>query len=109
MDVTIKRTRRSFSREFKAELVALALKSDASVAQIAKDHQINANQLRRWINEAKPEPNVQSMVPVSMTLASPGSTAGSCVTAEIVTPHATLRILGNWDPVSVAALLTALR
>ena len=44
MDATIKRTRRSFSREFKAEFVALALEPDASVAQIAMDHQINANQ-----------------------------------------------------------------
>jgi len=109
MDATIKRTRRSFSREFKAELVALTLEPDASVAQIAMDHQINANQLRRWINEAQLEPAVQSMVPVSMTLTSPSSIAASPVTAEIVTAHATLRILGNWDPVSVAALLTALR
>ena len=104
-----KRTRRRFSARFKTELVALACQPGVSVAQIAMEHQINANQLRRWINQVERERTPQPMVPVAMRPSVSSVAAPSLTTVELVTPHATLRLLGDWDPMRVAALLQALR
>lgn len=40
--------RRAFSIEQKHELIQLCLQPEASVARIARDHDINANQLFKW-------------------------------------------------------------
>ena len=44
-----KRPRQSYSKSFKAELVAACQQPGASVAAIAMANQLNANLLRRWI------------------------------------------------------------
>lgn len=53
------RRRQSYSKAFKAELVAACLKPGASVAAIAMANQVNANLLRRWIKR------LQGMRPTS--------------------------------------------
>ena len=58
-----KRVRRTHSKAFKAQLVALAEAGDMSEAQIAMDNRINANQLRKWMKESGSAPAAQSMVP----------------------------------------------
>jgi transposase len=45
--------RRVYTREFKAEAVALAEKREKPVRLIAADLGINENMLRRWIREAQ--------------------------------------------------------
>ncbi|MCA2997739.1 MAG: transposase [Rhodocyclaceae bacterium] len=42
-----------YRREAKATLVAAATAPQASVARIARDHDLNANQLHRWIRQAR--------------------------------------------------------
>ena len=46
------RKRRKFSKEFKAETVALMLTSEKSVGQIAADLGISESLLRRWAHQA---------------------------------------------------------
>ncbi len=46
------RKRRSFSREFKAETVALIHASEKSVGQIGADLGISESLLRRWVHRA---------------------------------------------------------
>ena len=46
------RKRRSYSREFKAETVALIRASEKSVGQIAADLGIDQSVLRRWVDHA---------------------------------------------------------
>ncbi|WP_334614422.1 IS66-like element accessory protein TnpA [Escherichia coli] len=41
--------RRSFSNEFKLQMVKLALQPGASVARIAREHDINDNLLFKWL------------------------------------------------------------
>lgn len=41
--------RREFNEDAVRELVALCLKPGVSIARMAMDHGVNANQLRRWI------------------------------------------------------------
>jgi hypothetical protein len=47
-----RRRRRSYSREFKAQLVAACQGPGVSIAAIALHHQLNANLLRRWVDQA---------------------------------------------------------
>ena len=46
-----RRTHRTYSREFKAEVVAACLQPGASVAALALSHGMNANVVHRWIKE----------------------------------------------------------
>ena len=43
--------RKVFDKAAKAELVALCARSDKSVSRLAREYDINANQLSRWIRE----------------------------------------------------------
>ncbi len=61
-----KRVRRTHFKAFKAQLVALAEAGEVSVAKIAMDNRINANQLRKWMKESHPVKASQKMVPVSV-------------------------------------------
>jgi len=45
--------RRVYTREFKAEAVALAEKREKSVTQVAKDLGLNDSMLWRWVYEAR--------------------------------------------------------
>jgi len=45
--------RRSYTKEFKTEAVALAEKKEKPISQVAKDLGLNENVLRRWITEAR--------------------------------------------------------
>jgi len=59
------RRRRRYDPQFKAELVAHCQQRGISVSSVAQDHGINANLLRRWIQEhdryGEPGPNVLSL------------------------------------------------
>lgn len=46
-----RRTHRTYSGEFKAEMVAACLQPGASVAALALSHGMNANVVHRWLKE----------------------------------------------------------
>ena len=46
-----KRKRRTYSKRFKAELVAECLAGEDSIASIALRHDINPNLVHRWLTE----------------------------------------------------------
>ena len=50
-------TRRKFSREFKREAVLLVKQRGVSVAQAARDLDLHATVLRRWIREFEDSPD----------------------------------------------------
>ena len=62
---TLKKPRRTFTAEFKHQLVELCLQPDTSVAKVAMQHQINANLLHKWIRQSR------SMVPALKSPPSP--------------------------------------
>jgi transposase len=47
------RPRRSFTREFKAEIVELCQRGDRSVGQIAKDFDLTETAVRQWVTQAE--------------------------------------------------------
>jgi transposase len=48
-----RRRRRRYSEEFKAQVVAASRGTGVSVAAVALEHKLNANLLRRWIDQAE--------------------------------------------------------
>ncbi len=48
-----KRKRRSFSKEYKAEVVALIRKSDKSIGAVASDLDLSETAVRRWVSQAE--------------------------------------------------------
>lgn len=47
------RPRRSFTREFKAEIVELCARGDRSVGQVAKDFDLTEAAVRQWVTQAE--------------------------------------------------------
>ncbi|GAA3035836.1 hypothetical protein GCM10020229_71160 [Kitasatospora albolonga] len=47
------RPRRSFTPEFKAEIVGLCRQGDRSVGQVAKDFDLTETAVRAWVNQAQ--------------------------------------------------------
>ena len=47
------RPRRSFTPEFKAEIVELCRRGDRSVGQVAKDFDLTETAVRAWVNQAQ--------------------------------------------------------
>ncbi len=48
---TAPRTRRTYTAQFKVQLIAACLQPDASIAALAREHGMNANVLHRWRKE----------------------------------------------------------
>ena len=57
-----RRTHRTYTAEFKAELVAACQSPGASIAAIAGQHGMNANVLHRWLKEHQQSGRHQRMV-----------------------------------------------
>jgi len=47
------RPRRSFTREFKAEIVELCQRGDRSVGQVARDFDLTETAVREWVKQAE--------------------------------------------------------
>ena len=54
------RPRRSFTPEFKAEIVELCRRGDRSVGQIAKDFDLTETAVRDWVRQADIDAGVRS-------------------------------------------------
>ena len=47
------RARRSFTPEFKAEIVALCQRGDRSIGQVARDFDLTETAVREWVRQAE--------------------------------------------------------
>lgn len=107
------RRRRTYSEDFKAQVVAACLQPGVSIAGVALANGLNANLLRRWVKEsAEQKPQVDSpgddgdlgspppptLVPVAVSLPEVEPTGD--IKIEIHRPQAVFEI--TW-PVSRAA------
>jgi transposase-like protein len=87
------RGRRSYSPEFKAQLVAACRIPGMSVASVARNHGINHNILHRWLREL-PEPGalrlpgvIDKAVPAFIELPITESMAPAAVAADTDSVH----------------------
>lgn len=68
-----KRTRRQYTPEFRAKLVALCAQPEWSVARVAREHDINANLLHKWRRAAEPVDKSIAERPAFMPVPIPSS------------------------------------
>ena len=54
------RRRRSFTPEFKAEIVELCQRGDRSVGQVAKDFDLTETAVREWVKQAERDTGTRS-------------------------------------------------
>ena len=54
------RRRRSFTPEFKAEIVGLCQQADRSVGQVAKDFDLTETAVREWVKQAERDAGTRS-------------------------------------------------
>jgi len=122
-----KQRRRRYDAAFKQAIVEQTLQSGASVARIAREHGINANQLFTWRRQfllaeaGTPVPPVRtpsaiSLLPVTWVADEPAPvTAPSSASAaergqiEITLTGGTVRIQGTVDPAMLRLVLASLR
>ena len=125
--VRVNRTgRRTFSREYKLEIVEECLAPGASVAAVALSHRINANQVRKWIVQHRAgQPGLRSngpppMLPVTLDAAArpasatgsepPPRTSRSCAAGviEVELGSARIRVHGAVDEGALRTILEGL-
>ncbi len=70
-----RRTHRTYSREFKAEMVAACLQPGASVSALALSHGMNANVVHRWLKEHARNGDHQLKAPETSQAVAPKVTA----------------------------------
>jgi transposase len=68
------RRRRSFTAEFKAEIVERCQRGDRSVGQVAKDFDLTETAVREWVGQAERDASSRASSP------EPGSTSRPSVT-----------------------------
>jgi transposase len=108
--------KRVFSTSFKTWLVAQASRPGVSVAAVAMRHEINANQLRRWMrlaHLAQPErapvvlPVVVAPQPCESKSAEAPQRARPAIEIEVV--DAVVRVHAGAEPAQLRMVLQALR
>lgn len=111
------KTRRTYAREFKSEVIAQCLVPGASVSAIALGHGVNANVIRKWL----PRPGSATMLPITVETAPAVTRSGGSMNTtpraqrppiELSLAGATVRVAAGFDPQelrSIVQILAALR
>src|SRR5918993_2702186 len=60
MERTQPRARRSFTPEFKAEIVELCQRGDRSIGQVARDFDLTETAVREWVRQAERDSGTRS-------------------------------------------------
>jgi len=64
------RARRSFTPEFKADIVAACQRGDRSVGQVVRDFDLTETAVRAWVKQAEIDASAAGATPVSGPLSS---------------------------------------
>jgi len=115
--VRVNRTgRRTYSREYKVEIVQECSAPGVSVASIALSHRINANLVRRWIVQHRSGRlfALPAMLPVTLAVPSVAAPVESkpptgCGVIEIEVGSVRVILRGGVDSASLRAVLDALQ
>jgi len=101
------RTRRTYSKQFKAEVAEQCLMPGASVSAIALSHGINANVIRKWLPPGPaPVPVARAPVLLPVTIA-PDAPAAQSI--ELSIHGATLRLPPGFAAQDLRSILQVLR
>lgn len=109
------RGRHRYLPAFKAWIVDQALVPGTSLAGLAMRHQVNANQLRRWVtlrqrlgSEAAPAP-APKLLPVVVTAPPVTSSESSAHAIELDVAGVVVKVRSGVDPAALRAVIMVLR
>lgn len=104
------RKRRTYSKQFKAEVAAQCLTPGASVSAIALSHGINANVIRKWLPPG-PAPMARApvLMPVTIEADAPPVLAAPAPPIELSIHGATLCLPPGFAEQDLRSILRALR
>lgn len=105
-DTPKRRSRRTYTKEFKAQLVAQCNLGEKSIAQLSMDHQINANLIHKWTRQLSGT-DKQEMLPVKVIALSDNADSSNRV--EVSIGQTTIRFYGVVDAQSAKVVLELLR
>lgn len=109
--------RRTYSRQFKREVVAQCLVPGASISAIALSHGINANVIRKWLPKHAPRAagGTATMLPVTIECAPPAARrkraaapAESRAPIELSLAGATVRLPPGFDTQELRTIVQVL-
>lgn len=104
------RKRRTYSKQFKAEVAAQCLILGASVSAVALSHGINANVVRKWLPPG-PEPVARAPVLLPVTIAPDATPAqpAAALPIELSIHGATLHLPPGFAAQDLRSILQVLR
>ncbi len=104
------RTRRTYSKQFKAEVAAQCLMPGASVSAVALSHGINANVIRKWLPPG-PAPMARApvLLPVTIEPDAPPAQAAATRPIELSIHGATLLLPSGFTAQDLRSILQVLR
>lgn len=106
------RKRRTYSQQFKAEVVAQCLRPGASVSAIALSHGINANVIRKWLPSALIAPTSstgRTPVLLPVTIEADAAAGSALQPIELSIHGATLRLPPGFDAQDLRSIVQVLR
>ena len=106
-DTPKRRVRRTYTREFKTQLVAECTSGEKSIAQLSIEHRINANLIHKWTRQYRTTAG-QTMLPVAVDAAA-GTIVDTSSRIEVSIDERVVRFYGPVDSHSARMVLDLLR
>ncbi|MDV4312416.1 transposase [Acinetobacter indicus] len=113
---SLAKKRRTYSAEFKQQIVQACKAPDVSIASVALQHGLNTNLVSKWIrlidgkpgNDRSPLPNKPAFIALSCS--SPlDPTPTDMLTVQITLPHSKVEIGLKWQVSEISALAELLK
>ena len=113
---SLAKKRRTYSAEFKQQIVQACKAPDVSIASVALQHGLNTNLVSKWIrlidgkpgNDRSPLPNKPAFFALSCS-APLDPTPTDMLTVQITLPHSKVEIGLKWQVSEISALAELLK
>ena len=113
---SLAKKRRTYSAEFKQQIVQACKAPDVSIASVALQHGLNTNLVSKWIrlidakpgNDRSPLPNKPAFIALSCS-APLDPTPTDMLTVQITLPHSKAEIGLKWQVSKISALAELLK
>ena len=115
---SLAKKRRTYSAEFKQQIVQACKAPDVSIASVALQHGLNTNLVSKWIrlidakpgNDRSPLPNKPAFIALSCSAPlDPTPTPTDMLTVQITLPHSKAEIGLKWQVSEISALAELLK
>ena len=115
---SLAKKRRTYSADFKQQIVQACKAPDVSIASVALQHGLNTNLVSKWIrlidakpgNDRSPLPNKPAFIALSCSAPlDPTPTPTDMLTVQITLPHSKAEIGLKWQVSKISALAELLK